>query len=381
MQIMKITLMKSYKNYKKICFFLPSLKTGGAEKVLINIANNISKDSSFDVTFVAANVSGIYKNFFNHKVKLINLKSSRLRYTFFKLVNILKAENFDIVFTTMPHANVFLCLIKKIFNFNFKLFIRQSNIYNITSINLKSGFFILLMKFSYRYADYIISNCKEVYYETKNFFKIESKKNFLIYNPTNLQKIKLLSKKKIKFNFLKTKSTKIISVGKLSAQKNFISLIECANYMINILKKDFKFLIIGEGEQYNDLNKKIYMYKLQKNVRIIKFVENPYKYMSKCDLLVQTSLWEGSSNILIEALMCNTRVVCYDIPGGTKEILANRKNGFLAKVNDYENLSKKILQSLQQKKDIKNKNLLLFDMKSNITKYKNLFNKSSNKKI
>ena len=89
------------------------------------------------------------------------------------------------------------------------------------------------------------------------------------------------------------------------------------------------------------MNKKIEEFKLKKNIKIIKFVKNPYKYIDKSDLVVQPSLWEGSSNILLEALSCNKRIVCFDIKGGTREILLNGKNGFIARYDDYKDLAKK----------------------------------------
>ena len=173
---MKNTSKKYYKKFKKICFFLPSLKTGGAEKVLLNIANKISEDKSYKVFFITGNSNGVYKNLLSKKINFVNLKSKRLRYTLFKLVSVLKNEKFDIVLTTMPHTNVFLCLIKKIYNFDFKLLVRQSNIYSIPKQSIKSYLFILLMKLTYRYADIVISNCKAVYRESSTIFKIEKKK-------------------------------------------------------------------------------------------------------------------------------------------------------------------------------------------------------------
>ena len=75
------------------------MKTGGAEKVFLNIANNISSESKYKIFFIVGNSSGIYKNFLSKKIIFINLNTSRLRYTFFKLIKILKKEKFNVVFT------------------------------------------------------------------------------------------------------------------------------------------------------------------------------------------------------------------------------------------------------------------------------------------
>ena len=91
---------------------------------------------------------------------------------------------------------------------------RQSNIYKIPFITLKSFIFLNLMKFTYRYADYVVSNCKAVFNETSSVFKIKKNKNILIYNPTNFKFIKKISKEKVDLKFFKTKEKKIISIGK-----------------------------------------------------------------------------------------------------------------------------------------------------------------------
>ena len=370
--------MKSYlkKSKKKICFFLPSLKTGGAEKVFINLSNSIS--NKYKVYIIVANAKGIYRNFINKNVNFINLKQSRLRYSFFLLLKILKRENFDLIFTTLPHTNIFFCIIKRIFNFKFKLFVRQSNIYNkpkIVGISFKEKIFILLMKLTYKYSDGVISAFKSVQKECETFFNIPPNKNYLIYNPIDFKKIKNLFDKNFNFKFFNKNSINIISIGRLTRQKNFESLIKCANYMKNIQKKKIKILIIGEGELYNKLYQSIKNYKLINEVKIINFVTNPFKYISKADVFVQTSLWEGGSNILVEALVNNTKVVCYNSPGGTKEILSNGKYGMLSRLNDYKDLSNNIIKAFTAKKKKKIKSLSLFNFEKNIFKYISLIEK------
>ena len=371
---------KKYK--KKLCFFLPSLKTGGAEKVFVNLANHFAKKNKHKVFLIVGNTEKIYQKQVNNRVKFINLKSTRLRYTLIKLIKIFKKENFQVVFSTMPHSNVFLCLLKKIFNFKFKLYVRQSNVYEKPleiEPSLISRIYIYLMRKTYPYADGVISTSDAVNKETEKYFYVPKNKNFLIRNPIDSKKIFKLSQQKISLD-LKKNAIKIISIGKLSAQKNFASLIDCIYFLKKNTKKTFQVLIIGEGKLYSNLKKKIDNLKLYDEIKIIKFVDNPYKYISKFDMLVQPSLWEGSSNVLLEALSCKIKVVCYKIPGGTNEILKKNRFGLLAKFNDYKDLSRKILKSHELKKSFRNsrqfKNLKLFDVKKNFKMYYDLINKS-----
>jgi len=102
------------------------------------------------------------------------------------------------------------------------------------------------------------------------------------------------------------------------------------------------------------------------------FVDNPYCYLKKADLFVLSSLWEGFSIVLIEALACDTKVISTDCPYGPKEILEYAGTGRLIPADNEEALSDAILEELEN--DFVKPNLDAFKRDKVVDSYIKLFN-------
>lgn len=115
--------------------------------------------------------------------------------------------------------------------------------------------------------------------------------------------------------------------------------------------------------------------KISKNVKIINFQKNPYKFLKKSNLFILTSLYEGLPNVLLEAMVLKKFIISSNCPTGPKEILKNGKYGDLFNVGDYMNLSKKIIrynknsQLNRSKINLAYKNLERFDYIKNCEEY------------
>lgn len=99
------------------------------------------------------------------------------------------------------------------------------------------------------------------------------------------------------FNF---EGRRIVSVGRLSEQKNFQLAVQAAqklkSYGVN-----FIWYILGEGELRQSLTEKIKEYDLTDQVKLVGIKPNPYPYIANCDVFVQSSIYEGKSIVLDEA--------------------------------------------------------------------------------
>ena len=111
------------------------------------------------------------------------------------------------------------------------------------------------------------------------------------------------------------------------------------------------------------------------------FLTNPYKYIKKSDVFVLSSTFEGLPNVLLEAQCLKTFIISSDCSSGPREILLNGKAGFLFKVKDNYDLSKKILKYFYNKEKLNKKikigyqNLYRFKEKNNLEKYFSLIKK------
>jgi glycosyltransferase involved in cell wall biosynthesis len=177
--------------------------------------------------------------------------------------------------------------------------------------------------------------------ETYNLFLkkkvFNENKMEVLYDPIiDIQKIKNI-KKNIFFNNNLTKKKYILSVGRLTRQKNFKFLI---NFFSKIEKNypELYLVIIGEGEIKNEILLLIKSLNLDKKILLLGYQNDIYKFMSESYCFIATSLWEDPGFVMIEAAASNTSIICSDCPSGPKEFLDNNKCGYLFKSNNIESL-------------------------------------------
>ena len=137
-------------------------------------------------------------------------------------------------------------------------------------------------------------------------------------------------------------------------------------------------MLLGYGKNKNLIINLIKKYKLNKNIKVIPYQKNPYKYLRMSDLFVLSSLYEGLPNVLLEALTLKKFIISSNCPTGPREILKNGKYGLLFKPGDYKDLAKKIYHFQKYKKKL-NKKILVgfksldrFDYETNSKKYLNI---------
>ncbi len=195
------------------------------------------------------------------------------------------------------------------------------------------------------------------------------KKLKLLYDPIlKINYINTKKKEKIDNKFIKTDY--ILSIGRLTKQKNFSLLI---NAFKEITKEypSLKLIILGEGEERKKLEKLIRDLSLKNIVFLEGYKKNIFNYIYNCECYISTSLYEDPGFTLIESGFLNKPVIAADSNTGPSEILNNSYNGFLFKNNDKISL---INQYLQFKKlsseEVMNKKINLKKFSKNFSVFK-----------
>ena len=183
-------------------------------------------------------------------------------------------------------------------------------------------------------------------------------------------KLKKKSNSKINFLFQK-KNIKLISVGRVTDQKDFITILKA----LNIVKKsNVELVIIGKGEKEIEIKRYIELNNLNKKVRLLGYKKNPFPYIKQADLFLLSSKFEGLPNVLIEALCLKKFIISTDCPTGPKEILHHGRFGELVKIGDYKKIAK-LIDNFKKTKIVKNKikdgykSLKKYNYKINCEKY------------
>lgn len=330
---------------KKILIFVDSLNEGGVTKVLLDLLENINREK-YDITVMTLYNQGVY----------ISEVKQYARYTYcFNIPNFndhsLKAELYRKYWGGMlrlPESFMYKCFVKEKYDIEIAFMHGWSTKVISGSNNKKSK------KIAWVHVDLVTWNrvdgvFKNLEHHKKAYSKfnevicvsqtvkegIEKKYNVknarVLYNPINREKILKLSKEKIDDINLSNKF-KLISVGRLSEQKGYDRLLRVFKKLKNDVI-DIELILVGNGDKYNELNKYIVKNKLEKDVTLLGFKENPYKYVRASDLFVCSSISEGFSLVIGEAMAVGVPVVSVDCPG-PNEILDYGKYGKL--VNNSE---------------------------------------------
>lgn len=168
-----------------------------------------------------------------------------------------------------------------------------------------------------------------------------------IYNLLEIDKIGHLSKEKTSENL---DFEYIIAVGRMNLEnvKQQDVIIEAYSHS-ELIRKNIKLLLLGDGENKPNLKKLVLRKKLKDKVIFVDFKSNPYPYIKNAAFLVLASKYEGFPNVILESFACQTPVVSYDCKSGPGEIITDRENGLLVKNQNVEELIKAMNMMSQDK--------------------------------
>ncbi len=195
----------------------------------------------------------------------------------------------------------------------------------------------------------------------------------VIYNPVVSAALLMQSRLPVDHRWLRGDGVPVIvGMGRLTLQKDFGTLIRAFARVRKQLKS--RLLILGEGEERGALQDLSHSLGVTDDVELVGFVANPYAYLSRAELFVLSSRWEGLPGALIEALACGAKVVSTDCPSGPREILNDGAYGQLVPMKDDGALAEAMLAALTGEYVAADSAgwIGLFDAEDNIDHYLNL---------
>lgn len=331
---------------KKILFIIPTLRIGGgAERVVSLLTTNLSEKYEIHIiTFFH------FKNLYPFKGKYYSLKENlffgRILFRIFKLYKMIRAISPDIIISFLEFSSTWTSFVKIIFNIKIPLIVSvrsNPNRYNVGSII----YYKFIIKFLYplKIIDAIIPVSNEIKKILITDYGIDKNKLITIHNGIDIELINQKAKEEI-FDYTEifnnNNSIKFITVGSLSEVKGHKYLIKAFSKVVTEIPNS-KLIIIGEGLLRKELEMLIEKESLKDKIILLGLKKNPYKYLSKANIFVLTSLFEGFPNVLIEAMALGLPIISTNCKTGPKEILQNGKNGVLVKTKDSEDLAKKMI--------------------------------------
>ena len=323
----------------KICFHIMNMSNcGGTERVTSQMANLLLENFKDYEIHILSNF--VDKELFfdlNSKVIFHSHYNKRKRFKLsapmyiYKTIKYLKENNIDILITVdsflalvdIPASRIAKCnnIIWEHFNF-----LRKGD----------SSLVKMAKRITCKYANELVVLTKRDKQLYQNNIKNLNCNITQIYNPF------FKNEKKIIYN---SKSKTIVSCGRLEKQKGFdyIPLIAKKLSQSNI---DYEWLIVGSGSKYDELNAEIKKYNLEEKVKLIGKQKDVDNYYKKSKIYVMTSRYEGMPLVLLEAKAYKLPIISFDIDCGPSEEVIDKKNGYLIKPFDIDEMADKIKELL-----------------------------------
>ncbi|MGR9036447.1 MAG: glycosyltransferase [Gammaproteobacteria bacterium] len=331
---------------KQIVFLIPSLAGGGAEKIILRLAEGLS-NQGHKISIILLHPQISYRVPENIDLQILKTKKKKGldKLTYYwrasrELQSIIDNKNkvspVDLVISNLPEMdrvawylrfkNVYYCIRNSLY----QGYVAQNN-------GLKKIHNTIKLKRLYngKKLVFISEGTKRDMLVNLRVTPLQSP---VIYNPFPVQRIWELASLPLQRDL----GDYFIHVGRFNQQKRHDRLLRLfAQSAVND-----RLLLLGEGNdgQKKKITQLIQDYSLSEKVVAMDFQENPYPYIKNAKALMLTSDYEGLGNVLIEALLCGTPVISFDCPSGPSEILSSEFPESLIPMDDENKFVERLIK-------------------------------------
>jgi glycosyltransferase involved in cell wall biosynthesis len=307
---------------RHLMFLLPTLRGGGAERVVVTLLRHIDR-RRFRLSLLVVDMSeAAYLNDIPADVELIDLKARRVLASLPSIFRILWSRRPDIVFSTLSHLNLALAVIRPLLPRGARFVARETSIVSEVIANYRRPtLWALAYRCFYRRFDLVVCQSRYMRDDLVGRYGYPAGKSVVINNPVDVRRIRELSETGGE-NPARRDPARIefLAVGRLERVKGFDLLIGA---LALCRRPSMRLTIVGDGPLREELVKLAYDTGVAEQVTFAGFQENPYPFFLQCDAFVLSSRYEGFPNVVLEALACGTPVIAVPAIGGTVEILTD----------------------------------------------------------
>ena len=333
---------------RPIAFFLPSLRAGGAERVVANLVQGIAR-RGLPVDLVLAAAEGAFLDQLPAGVRLIDLRASRVLQTLRPLTQYLRSVRPRILISSMHHANLVALWAAKLAGQQTPVIVTVHNTLSQTPRRALADRWIWpgLIRAFYPGARGIVAVSSGTADDLARAAKIPRERIQVIYNPVITPATTALARHVPDHAwFAHGQPPVILGVGRLTWAKDFSTLIRAFAQVRQ--RRPARLIIVGEGEERSALTSLAKELGVADDVALPGFRADALAYMANSALFVLSSVSEALPTVLIEALAVGARVVSSDCPSGPREILQDGRLGALVPVGDVTAMSAAILDALDR---------------------------------
>lgn len=333
------------RNSKPVAVYLPSLEGGGAERVMVILANGLAQ-RGHRVDLILAKAEGPYLAEVAPEVRVVDLASRRVLASLPRLISYLQRERPRAILSALNHANLVMIIARELSGTSCRLVISERRSASGDPPGFTTFATHWLMRRLYSRADKVIAVAQALADELITEFGLPSERVIAIPNPVDVDGIRALATENIDHPWVGSDEPPLfLAVGRLAVEKDYPTLLQAFAKVHT--KRPCRLLILGEGELRSQLSDTIRALGLSDSAQLLGFQSNPYKWMRACAVYVMSSQAEGFPNSLAQAMACGARIVSTDCKTGPNEILEAGKWGALVPVGDPDALAQAMEAALE----------------------------------
>ena len=330
---------------QRIAVFISFSGNGGVERMIVNLCTGFSQ-RGYQVDLLLIKDKSDHLAYLPDEVNVIRLGATHAYSSVWSLVKYLRSERPDALLSAKERANRIALLARKLSGLKIPVGVRLGTTVSAALAGknrLQKFLWFWPMKLTYRHADIVIPVSQGVADDVLNITGIDRNRIKVIRNPVISDRLFELSRQPLSHpEWFDDSAPTLVAAGRFTRQKDFTTLIRALK-QIN-LEFPCRLVILGEEgglrEHYSTLATEL---GIQRYLLMPGFAHNPYPVISHADCFVLSSLWEGSPNVLTEALALGTPVVATDCPSGPAEILCDGYYGPLVPMGDADAMAQAII--------------------------------------
>lgn len=322
---------------KKILFMIHDLGSGGAEKVLVNLVNNMDPEQ-YEITVMTLIGGGVNEQFLKPHIRYIPCfkKLPRGHTHLLKLLSAkrlhrrLIKEKYDIevsylegpsarIISGCPYADT------KLVSW---IHVEQ----HTKAVAAKA--FRSFRESQVCYGKFHQTVCVSEYVK-QDFLGLypELKPVDVLYNTNETKQILEKKDEPVRKGVFTDAKVRLCGVGKLMPNKRFDMLLRIHK---RLMEEGYSLqtCLLGDGPQRSELEKFVQENRLDGSVTFLGYQTNPYQYVAGCDLFICASIAEGFSTAATEALIVGTAVCTVEVSGMKEMLGQNNEYGIVTESNE-----------------------------------------------
>lgn len=326
----------------KILLVVPSLRLGGAEKVMVSLANTFVGLRMDTVMCTLA--EGRLQQNLQDNVRLINLNTYKVTKSMGALKGVLDREKPDLVICTQLHLIFLVVLLRLLTGGRYRVFAREA-----TTLSEAFGFqgwkkqvFQRAVQFVYSRADRVVCNSHKMLEDFQQHFGVA---NTVVINNSIFgeQHARYLQKQP------PVDGKQFVFCGRLAPEKNVDQIIQSFQQAVEQTgASDSTLTIIGEGQEKEKLMQLVDHLHLQDKVVFTGYLSDPLETVSERSIFVLASSYEGMPSSLVQAMMCGLKVIASRCCEAVYALLENGKYGLTFEPGNGQQLTEAMQWVLTQ---------------------------------